>query len=66
MLAYLTDLVGECSHTKAIRKNKTKKKAWHWDVCHQEAFDKIKEQLVCEVLLAHPDYSLPFDIYTDA
>ena len=31
-----------------------------------KAFDKIKEQLAREVLLAYPDYSLPFDIYTDA
>ena len=66
MLAPLTDLVGECGHRKMTRKNKTKKKAWHWDTCHQEAFDKIKEQLAREVLLAYPDYSLAFDIYTDA
>ena len=66
LLAPLTNLVGECGHTKATRKNKIKKKPWHWDECHQEAFDKIKEQLAQEVLLAYPDYSLPFNIYTDA
>ena len=57
LLAPLTDLVGECGHTKATRKNKTKKKPWHWDACHQEAFDKIEEQLAREVLLAYMDYS---------
>jgi hypothetical protein len=28
MLAPLTDLVGECGETKAIKKNGTKKKPW--------------------------------------
>jgi len=31
MLAPLTDLVGECGHTKNTRANKTKKWPWHWD-----------------------------------
>ena len=66
LLAPLTDLVGECGVTKATRKNKTKKKPWYWDSSHQEAFDAIKQQLAREVMLAYPDYSLPFDIYTDA
>ena len=66
LLAPLTDLVGECGVTKATRKSKTKKKPWYWDTCHQEAFDAIKQCLAREVLLAYPDYSLPFDIYTDA
>ena len=35
-------------------------------LCHQEVFDAIKQQLAREVMLAYPDYSLPFDIYTDA
>ena len=66
MIAPLTDLVGECGVTKATRKNKTKKKPWYWDSSHQEAFDAIKQQLAREGMLAYPDYSLPFDIYTDA
>ena len=45
LLAPLTNLVGECGHTKATHKNKTKQNPWHWDACHQEVFDKIKEQL---------------------
>ena len=51
---------------KATRKSKTKKKRWYWDTCHQEAFGTIKQCLAREVLLAYPDYALPFDIYTDA
>ena len=65
-LAPLTDLVGECGHTKTTRKNKTKKKAWYWDSSHQVAFDGIKNALAREVLLAYPDYSEVFEIFTDA
>eukprot|EP00804_Cyclotella_cryptica_P027451 CCRYP_008864-RA/>CCRYP_008864-RA protein AED:0.29 eAED:0.29 QI:0/0/0/1/1/1/2/245/709 len=39
ILAPLTNLVGECGHTKVTRANKTKKKPWHWDDIHQQAFD---------------------------
>ena len=67
LVALLTDLVGECGHTKVTRKNKTKKKAWYWDQTHQDSFDNIKETLARDTLLAYPDYSgIPFDIYTDA
>ena len=66
LLAPLTNLVGEYGVTKATHKSKIKKKPWYWDPCHQEAFDAIKQCLAREVLLAYPDYSLPFDIYTDA
>jgi hypothetical protein len=41
MLAPLTDLVGECSKTKTIRINNTKKKPWQWDLIHQQAFDNV-------------------------
>ena len=65
MLAPLTDLVGTCGHTKATRARSTKKTPWHWDLCHQAAFDAIKQQLQLarEVMLAYPNYSLPF-MYT--
>ena len=42
------------------------KKPWYWYTCHQEAFDAIIQCLAREALLASLDYSLPFDIYTDA
>jgi hypothetical protein len=42
MLAPLSDLVGECKKTKTTRKNKVKKKPWHWDSIHQIAFDRVK------------------------
>ena len=51
LIAPLTDLVGECGHTKVTCKNKTKKKAWYWTEIHQESFDKIKDCLSRKVLL---------------
>ena len=45
--------VGECGHTKVIRANKTKKKPWHWDNIHQQAFDTVKATIARNVTLAY-------------
>ena len=66
MLALLTDLVGECEQTKVTKAKGTKKFPWHWDVKHQKAFDLVKATIVQVIVLAYPDYSEPFEIYTDA
>ena len=66
MLSPLTDLVGECGHTKATRTTKTKHTPWHWDDVHQTTFDNIQTAVVRDVVLAYPDYSQGFDIYTDS
>jgi hypothetical protein len=66
MLAPLTDLVGECGEMKTTKKNKTKKKPWRWDLIHQQAFDNIKATIAKDVVLAYPDFSKSFEIYTDA
>ena len=66
ILAPLTSLVGECGHTKVTRANNTKKKPWHWDVVHQQAFNTGKATIARDVTLAYPDYSQGFDIYTDS
>ncbi len=66
MLAPLSDLVGECGETKTTHKNKSRKKPWHWDSIHQTAFDNVKKTIAKEVVLAYPDFTKPFDIYTDA
>jgi hypothetical protein len=66
MLAPLTDLVRECGETKTTKKNKTKKKPWRWDLFHQQAFDNVKAAIAKETVLAYPDFSKPFEIYTDA
>jgi hypothetical protein len=66
MLAPLSDLVGECGETQTTRKNKVKKKPWHWDSIHQIAFDNVKTTIAKEVVLAYPDFTKPFEIYTNA
>jgi len=66
LLAPLSDLVGECGHTKATRKNNTKKKKWYWTDEHQKAYDDVKKAIARDVLLAYPNYSEVFEIYTDA
>jgi hypothetical protein len=66
MLAPLSDLVGECGEMKTTRKNKTKKNPWQWDPIHQKAFDNVKATVAKEVVLAYPNFSKSFEIYTDA
>jgi hypothetical protein len=65
MLAPLTFLVGECGQTKVTKANGTMKVPWHWDKVHQRAFDRVKATIAKEVVLADPDYSKVFKIYTD-
>jgi len=64
LLAPLTDLVAECGVSK--NKKKKKPKPWRWDDEHEEAFQKIKKVIARDVVLAYPDYSKKFVIYTDA
>ena len=66
MLAPLTTLVGECGHRKVTRAKGTKKQPWHWTELHQEAFDNVKAAIAKDVMLAYPDYTKVFEVYTDA
>ena len=66
MLALLTDFVGECGKTKVTKAKGTKKDPWHWDEVHQKSFDLVKATIVQDLVLAYPDYSEPFEIYTEA
>jgi hypothetical protein len=66
MLAPLTDLVGEYKKAKTIKRNKTKKKPWRWESIQQQAFDNVMATIAKEVVLAYPDFTKPFEIYTDA
>jgi hypothetical protein len=66
MIAPLIGLVGECGETKTTNKNKTKKKPWQWESIHQQSFDNVKATIAKEVVLAYPDLTKPFELYTDA
>ncbi len=39
---------------------------FEWTKEHQQAFDSLKNSLACEIVLAYPDFSVPFETYTDA
>jgi hypothetical protein len=41
-------------------------KPWRWESIYQQAFDNVKATIVKEVVLAYPDFTKPFEIYTDA
>jgi hypothetical protein len=45
---------------------KPKKKPWQWESIYQQAFDNVKATITKEVVLAYPDFTKPFEIYTDA
>ncbi len=66
MLAPLNSLVGECGQTKFTKAKGTKKVPWHWDEVHQRAFGHMKATITKDIVLAYPDYSKVFEIYTDA
>ena len=51
---------------KSQRLTKQRKKPWHWDPVHQQAFDTVKATIARDVTLAYPDYSQGFEIYTDS
>ena len=65
MISPLTDLVEKCRQTKTTKAKGPKKVYWHWDAVHQKAFDKTKTTIAQEAVLAYPDYSQKFEIYTD-
>eukprot|EP00804_Cyclotella_cryptica_P014321 CCRYP_019546-RA/>CCRYP_019546-RA protein AED:0.40 eAED:0.40 QI:0/-1/0/1/-1/0/1/0/111 len=54
MLAPITSLVGECGHTKVTKAKKTKKRPY------------VTAAIAKDVVLAYPDFSKEFEIYTDA
>ncbi len=65
MLTPLTALVGECGQTKITKAKGIKKVPWHWDEVHQRALDHVKAKIVKDIVLAYPDYSETFEIYTN-
>jgi hypothetical protein len=66
MVAPLTSPVGLYSQTKSTKAKETKKIPWHWDKVNQRAFNHVKATIAKDVVLAYPDYSNVFEIYTDA
>ena len=59
----LSELIPPTSPKKGA---KSKSLLWNWTEKEQEVFDYIKELLSSPPILAYPDFSLPFELHTDA
>ena len=66
MLAPLKDLVGKCGYTKVTKKMAKKKKIFHWEPEHWQSFEKMKQLIACDVVLAYPHFELSLETNTDA
>jgi hypothetical protein len=67
MVNYYRDMWIRRSETLAPLAALTSKHAkWIWTEVHQKAFDLMKRIVSRETLLSYPDFSQPFDVYTDA
>ena len=63
----LNDLLVGHSGAKASKRGKrTKSVPYIWTGQHQEAFDRLKDELTHPPVLAYADYTKPFKLHTDA
>ena len=58
----------QSSHLVTPLTELTKKtnKSFKWQTKHQEAFNNLQHELARQVILAYPDFTKTFEIYTDA
>ena len=63
MLAPLTSLVGKCGQTKVSKAEGPRR---YSGTGTQKTFDHVKATIAKELVLAYPDFSKVFQIYTDA
>ena len=47
-------------------RQKTKTSIYKWEDCHQDLFDRIREELATAPVLAYAGYTKPFRVHTDA
>jgi hypothetical protein len=67
MVNYYRDMwVRRLSLLAPLTSMTSKNVKFKWTDEHQRAFDDIKKIICREVMLAFPDFSKPFHIYTDA
>lgn len=52
--------------TESKRASEKRVKVWKWGSEEQNAFDELKEALVTPPIRGYADYSLPFELHTDA
>lgn len=67
LVAYYRDLIPHRARVLApLSAITSTKKPFVWTHECQQSFEQIKKIVAEETILAFPDYSLPFSIYTDA
>ena len=69
MINFYRDLWPRRSHTLAPLTKLSavkKKRDFYWGAEEQNAFEEAKRMLANNALLAYPDFSKPFDVYSDA
>lgn len=67
MVNYYRDMWPKRSHFLAPLAALTSSKAkWNWTAECQKAFDEMKLLIAKETLVTYPDFTLPFEIHTDA
>jgi hypothetical protein len=67
MLIHYKAMIPRRSHLLTPLTALTKKNVkFEWTKEHQQAFDSLKNSLAREVVIAYPDFLVPFEIYTDA
>ena len=63
---YYRDMWPRRSHHMAPLSDLTGKNKFEWLPKHQEAFDKLKQMIAVDAILAYPDHNKPFHIETDS
>src|SRR5210317_491788 len=67
LVNYYRDLFPKRSETMAPLMALTSKTTkWKWTAEHQISFENMKKIVARHVILSYPDFSKPFEIYTDA
>ena len=63
---YRNFIYGFSTVVKPLTELTSKNVKFVWESKHTEAFEKLKQALCESPVLAHPDYKVPFTIFTDA
>lgn len=67
LVNYYRDMWPKRSHNLApLTRLVGKNVKWLWTTTEQNAFEEIKKTVSREVLLTYPDFSIPFEVHTDA
>ena len=67
LVNYYRDLFFRRAHLLApLTKLCSPKVKFKWTQIEQDAFEAVKNQLAADIMLAYPDFSKTFEIYTDA